>query len=129
MKGKYITTEEVLTYLGNQPGEIGDNTLTRLITRAENDIDALTYYRITAKGGLDNFSAFVAGQVKQACLEQVSFLNDYGDMVNLPFKSYGINGVSITRQDGGIITQNGRSVSRQVYNLLLPTGLLYRGLV
>lgn len=121
----YITKNDILFY---HPDFTADETTTAaLITKAENNIDNLTFRRI-AQTGFENLSAFQQERVKAACCEQVIFLSAYGDIVSSPYKSYGINGVSMTLNEENIIRRNGVVVSTEVYSLLMPTGLLYRGL-
>lgn len=120
----YITIDDIFFYYTDFT--VDDITAQALINKAENDIDNLTYRRI-ARQGFDKLSEFQQERVKAACCQQVIFLSVYGDMVSSPFKSYGINGVSITLDEANTVRQNGVVVSAEVYNTLLPTGLLYRG--
>lgn len=120
----YITEEDILRYCPDFDAYAAP--VAALIRKAEEDIDNLTYRRI-AKTGFDNLSEFQQERVKAACCRQVVFLSVYGDLVASPFKSYGINGVSITLDEANLVRQNGAAVSAEVYSALLPTGLLYRG--
>ena len=120
----YITKADILNYHPDFTAD--DATTNALILKAEQNIDNLTYRRITQRG-FDKLSEFQQERVKAACCQQVIFLSVYGDMVSSPFKSYGINGVSITLDEANIVHQNGVVVSAEVYSTLLPTGLLYRG--
>ena len=122
----YISKEDIKAY--NAEFTRTDAELSHLINAAEDAVNSLTYYRIPAKGGLQEFSTFVQEQVKKACCEQVIFLQTYGDMVSSPLKSYGINGVSMTLSEDAVVSRGGVTVSRRVYNLLLPTNLMYRGI-
>ena len=122
----YISADDILAYNAEFTRTATD--INRLINEAEDAVNSLTYYRIPAKGGLQEFSEFVQKQVKKACCEQVIFLHTYGDMVNSPLQSYGINGVSMTLKEDAVISRGGVTVSRRVYNLLLPTNLMYRGI-
>lgn len=120
----YITKDDILFY--HQDFAADDTTAQELINKAENNIDNLTYRRI-AQIGFDNLSEFQQKRVKEACCEQVIFLSAFGNVISSPFKSYGINGVSMTLDETNIVRRNGAVVSAEVYSLLLPTGLLYRG--
>ena len=120
----YITKEDILFYHPDFTAD--EKTTAALIKNAEFNIDNLTYRRID-RIGFDNLSDFQKERVKAACCEQVIFLSAYGDIISSPFKSYGINGVSMTLDEANIVRSGGVVVSRQVYSLLLPTGLLYRG--
>lgn len=122
----YITKEDIQAY--DAEFTATDAQTAKLIRNAENCVDSLTFHRIPAKGGLEKFSRFIQEQVKKACCEQVIFLQTYGDMVNSPLQSYGINGVSMTLKEDAAISRGGVTVSRRVYNLLLPTNLMYRGI-
>ncbi len=118
----YITKDDILFY---HPDFAADDTTDALILKAEQNIDNLTYRRITQRG-FDKLSEFQQERVKAACCQQVVFLSVYGDVISSPFKSYGINGVSMTLDEANIVRQNGVVVSTEVYSLLQPTGLLYR---
>ena len=120
----YITKNDIL--FCHPDFTATDEQTQALITEAENNIDNLTYRRI-AQIGFERLSSFQQERVKAACCKQVVFLSVYGDWVSSPFKSYGINGVSMTMDADSVVKRGGVTVSAEVYNLLLPTGLLYRG--
>lgn len=122
----YITKEDIQAY--NAGFTATDDEIKTLIQNAVNDVNSITFYRIPAKGGLEQFSEFIQKQVKAACCEQVVFMHAYGGMINSPFQSYGINGVSMTFKEDAVVNRGGVTVSRQVYNLLLPTGLMNRSI-
>lgn len=122
----YITKEDIQSY--NAKFDATDADIAELIRNAESDVNSLTFHRIPAKGGLEQFSEFIQRQVKAACCEQVIFMQAYGGMINSPFQSYGINGVSMSFKEDAVVNRGGVTVSRQVYNLLLPTGLMNRSI-
>lgn len=120
---EYITKSDVIKYEPN----IDQNSITdRIIERAIQNIDSVTYRRIHKKGW-ENLTLFQQNNIKKACCEQVLFLTNYGDILQSPFKSYSINDVSITLDEGGVRVRNGVAINKEAYNLLLETGLLYRG--
>lgn len=106
------------------PLQTGD--LAKFITRAERDIDSLTFNRIRA-AGIDTLTEFQRDLVKQAVVEQVDFRAAYADLLENPLASYAINGVSMSWDSTKIKQVSGVYTTTYVYGLLQQTGLTYRG--
>lgn len=120
----YVTAEE---YRARYPGESPDEELTSVLSRAEDEIDALTFNRIRAAG----FSALTTFQqriVKNAVCDQAHFREEYGELLDQPLASYGINGVSMSFDRNRILTVSGVTTTPEILSLLRQSGLTYRGL-
>lgn len=106
---------------------ITDNVaLAKLIRESEEDIDTLTFHRI---GELESLSEYQQLQIKRAVCDQVNFRAENADLLESPLSSYGVNGVTIAFDNSKVRCVSGVYVSVRAYNLLLSTGLLYRGVI
>ena len=105
-------------------GEASDSEL----SQAEYDVDSLTFNRIRAAGGISGLTDLQQELVKRAVGLQAGFRHDYGELLDNPLSSYGINGVSM-QWDRSMLIQDGpvRTTSAAM-SLLQQTGLTYRGL-
>ena len=92
---------------------------------ASDAIDAICYGRIR-KVGFDNLTAFQQEKVKRAVCLHVSFLSTYGELLNSPLSSYGINGVSMSFDAAKVVTQGDVTTSRAVMQELRQSGLATR---
>lgn len=98
------------------------------LSQSEYDVDALTFNRIRAAGGISGLTELQQELVKRAVYLQAGFRHDYGDLLDNPLSSYGINGVSM-QWDHSVLVQEGPvRTTNAVLSLLQQTGLTYRGL-
>lgn len=96
---------------------------------ASRHIDAMTYGRITALGGLDALTAFQRALVKEAVCRQTKFERENASMFSAAFASYAINGVSMkTGYAAGVSVHGGVAAPGEVTSLLDMTGLTDRTL-
>lgn len=110
-------------YSGNIPAD----ELEKRLRRACRDIDSLTFNRIV-KAGFENLTEFRQGLIKEAVELHADFCYDNADLLESPLSAYAINGVSMSFDKSKIVTVGGVTTSSEVYNLLMQTGLCYRGL-
>ena len=92
---------------------------------ASDAIDALCFGRIR-KIGFANLTEFQQEKVKKAVCLHVSFLQTYGDLLNSPLSSYGINGVSMSFDAAKVVTQGGVTTDQAVMQQLRQSGLATR---
>lgn len=102
---------------------IPDEALATHLSRASDQIDALTYNRIRGRGGLDNLSCYQQECVKKAVCAQAEFNAQYGAYADMPLTGYSIGDVSLS-----FVTEkvNGVATTRDVLNYLGQTGLTSR---
>ncbi|WP_217595511.1 hypothetical protein [Cohnella sp. GbtcB17] len=107
-------------------GLIAPADLDKALERASDQVDTLTYSRITARG-FTNLSAFQQLAIKKAVCQQADFVFQYGDYLDMPLSSYSAGSVSVTLNT----TQGAGGIKSlpTVSNLLLSTGLTGRGLI
>ena len=105
---------------------------------ASRDVDGLTFNRIgTARDGdavgFDALTPFQRELVKRAVCRHAAFHAEYGEWLDSPLESYGINGVSIGFGSGGsgsasgVVERGGVKTSPRVLALLRMTGLCFLG--
>lgn len=123
----YLTVAEYRK-IATDPVDLPDNQLERVIRDAERDIDGLTYNRIRAAGGIDSITDYQQGLVREAICCQVGFRAEYGEMLDNPLNSYGINGVSMAWDPSKVVTRGGVKVLSSTLALLQQTGLCCRAL-
>ena len=120
----YLTAEEYSS-LG---GEIPSAEAELYINKASRHIDSLTFNRILGKG-FENLSVFQQEIIKKVCFDMANFEFDNADMINSVLQSYAINGVSMQfGSSRNIAVVNGVAIRKDTYNLLMQTGLCYRGI-
>lgn len=107
--------------LGNYQA-VADSSLFELASDA---VDALCYGRIR-KVGFDNLTKFQQEKVKKAVCLHVSFLSTYGELLNSPLSSYGINGVSMSFDAAKVVTQGNVTTNQAVMQQLRQSGLATR---
>lgn len=116
---------DISDYIGMGLEPAMDTAGSGLFDLASDAIDALCYGRIR-KVGFENLTAFQQEKVKKAVCLHVSFLSAYGDLLNSPLSSYGINGVSVSFDAAKVVTQGGVTTSRAVMQQLRQSGLATR---
>lgn len=92
------------------------------------DIDSLTFNRIVA-AGFASFTVFQQDLIKEAVRLHADFCYDNAELLDSPLSSYSIGSVSMSFDRSKIVTVGGVTTSSEVYNLLMQTGLCYRGLM
>ena len=96
---------------------------------ASKTIDALTYCRIVERG-LEGLTAFQKGIVQWIACALAEWQTENEDVINSPYASYSINGVSATFSPGANIKcVNGAIIPTSIYSELVKTGLCYRGVM
>lgn len=95
------------------------------LKQASDDVDALCYGRIR-EAGFEKLTAFQQEKVKKAVCYHAAFLVAYGEMLESPFASYGINGVSMSFSPDRVVTQGGVTTSQAVMQQLRQSGLATR---
>lgn len=121
----YLTFEQ---YVEQYPDtDIEAENFESLEKRAETDINGLTFNRISAKGfaALTDFQKLL---VRRATAMQVKFINENFELLDSPLSGYSISGVSMSFDKSKTVNVGGVTTSNNVYNVLMQTGLMYRGL-
>ena len=96
---------------------------------ASKTIDTLTYCRIVERG-LEGLTAFQKGIVQWVVCALAEWQTENEDILNSPYSSYSINGVSATLSPGANIKHiNGVMIPASIYSELIKTGLCYRGVM
>lgn len=113
---EYYKTE----YSGNV---IPDEALATHLSRASDQIDALTYNRIRGRGGLDNLSCFQQECIQKAVCAQADYNAQYGVYADMPLTGYKIGDISLSFAGEKV---NGVATTRDVLNYLGQTGLTSR---
>lgn len=94
---------------------------------ASRDINNLTFGRIEGTG-LENLSPFRQESIKEAVCRQAEFLQQNEDLISTYLNQYSINGVSMQfGSSWNLHVENGIAIPENVYQILLRTGLCYRG--
>ena len=102
----YLSVEEY-----KEKGGLIDNAEKYLLS-ASRHIDILTFNRIIGRG-----------------FDMANFEYENEDLLNSVFQSYSINGVSMQFGNNmNVSVKGGVAVKNDTYNLLMQTGLCYRGL-
>ena len=119
----YLSEEE---YLNN--GGLIEEDIEKYLISASRHIDSLTFNRIVAKG-FENLTEFQQEIIKTVCFDMANFECENEDLINSVLQSYSINGVSMQfGSSWNIAVVNGVAIRRDTYNLLMQTGLCYRGI-
>lgn len=92
---------------------------------ASDAIDALCYGRIR-KVGFEKLTEFQQERVRKAVCLHTKFLLTYGELLNSPLSSYGINGVSMSFDASKVVTQGGVTTNQAVMQQLRQSGLATR---
>ena len=100
--------------------------LSKLIKRAERDINVLTQYRIT---DFDKLTTFQQERVKEAVCAQVEYLAENGELSSTVSDSGGSVSIGSYSESSGSSGSNSNKllIADNVKNFLYPTGLLYGG--
>ena len=105
---------------------IPDGELERVLRQASRHIDSLTFNRIVA-AGFDHMTAFQQETIKEVVCMQADFEYENADEINTILSSYSINGVSAQfGSSWNVFREKGIAMKRDVYSLLMQTGLCCR---
>lgn len=116
-------------YYSNAYGgtSIAADNAPRALQKASDTVDTLTYCRIVERG-IDGLTPFQKGIVQRVVCALAEWQEENADLLEAPYNSYAINGVSVSlgeaknvRQIGGVMIPSG------LYAELIKTGLCYRG--
>lgn len=121
----YATAEEFDRYCAGQ--DIEPDTITALLEQASDQIDAACFGRIRRKG-FERLTAHQQECIQKAVCLHTAWLAAYGEALESPLASYGINGVSMAFDNTRTMQQGGVTMGQQVYSLLLQSGLAHRGI-
>ena len=90
-------------------------------------MDTLTFCRTNSRP-FEEFSSFQADVIKRVVCELAEWQTENADIINSPYSSYSINGVSASWGNAKNISMiNGEMVPTHLYSELVKTGLCYRG--
>lgn len=120
----YAAPEDFARYCPG--GALVGEELAAMLERASDQVDGLCFGRIRRRG-FEKLTEFQQANIKKAVCLHAAFLHAYGDAVESPLASYGINGVSMAFDAARVAGQGGVTTSKEVYGLLLQTGLAHRG--
>lgn len=98
--------------------------LEKTLSHASDQVDSMTYNRITA-AGFDSLTPFQQERVRKAVCAQAEFIAQYGEFTNAPLQGFSAGGISMSFAGERI---NGVATSRAVKGYLDQTGLTSRGL-
>ena len=128
MREAYADVHYYMNYSGAwSEGDHGvkEPALDHSLCLASDAVDALCFGRIR-KIGFDNLTEFQQEKVKKAVCLHAKFLLTYGDLLNSPLSSYGINGVSMSFDASKVVTQGGVTTNQAVMQQLRQSGLATR---
>ena len=105
---------------------IPDEELEKALRQACRHIDSLIFNRIVA-AGFDHLTAFQQETIKEVVCLQADFEYENADEINTILSSYSINGVSAQfGSSWNVFMEKGIAMKRDVYSLLMQTGLCCR---
>ena len=119
----YATLNDYVSLIPD--ADVVDVDVLKSLDRASDEVDALCYGRIR-KIGFENLTEFQKEKVKKAVCYHAAFLLSYGDLVDSPLQSYGINGVSMSFATERTVTQGGVTTTNSVMTQLRQSGLASR---
>lgn len=113
-------------YKNSYGGHEETEEIQKYLSRAEKQIDTLTFCRINSIG-FSNLTQFQQEQVKYAVCLQAEFIRDNKDELETMLASYSVNGVSMTFQTGDNVKRIQNVLIRSdIYAELEKTGLCCR---
>lgn len=99
----------------------------KALQAASDAVDTLTYCRIVSRG-LEALTDFQKGIIKRAVCSLADWQHENADILDNPYSSYSINGVSATwGNNPGVRKINGVMIPSQIYSELIKAGLCYPG--
>ena len=106
-KGTLIPVDEIESYL----------------EKASDEVDQLTYFRVSSRG-FENLTIFQQAYIQKAVCAQAEHLYDYEDLI----AAASLGGYSVGDVSVSLDKAKGVKYSSNTLNYLLATGLTYRGL-
>mgnify|MGYP003294238546 CR=1 FL=1 len=95
--------------------------------KASRAVDTLTFCRTNSRPFAE-FSPFQADIIKRVVCELAEWQTENADIINSPYSSYSVNGVSASWGcSKNVIMINGEMVPSHIYSELVKSGLCYRG--
>ena len=117
----YAAYQDWLKYAGDAGTE--EPEALSLLSRAEGDIDTLTYNRIRGMG-FERLTPFQRERVTEVVCRLARWQNTYQEQLESPLAGYSINGVSARYgETAGVFLRDGVLIPRALYRLLEQTGL------
>ena len=119
----YATFEDFRTLMPDS--QMAEADAARTLAQASDEIDGLCFGRIR-KIGFEKLTKFQQEKVRKAVCYHAAFLCDYGQELQSPLASYGINGVSMNFSNERTVTQGGVTTTNAVMAQLRQSGLASR---
>lgn len=99
----------------------------RALQTASETVDALTFCRIV-ENGLEALTAFQKDVIRRVVCALADWQKENADIIDNPYSSYSINGVSATwGGSAGVLQVGGEMIPSRLYSDLKKTGLCHRG--
>ena len=119
----YADFHDYLTFCGYDVKNDEGSELDRALCRASSDVDVLTYNRIR-NIGFDRLTEFQRNTVREVVCLMAHFRLEHSDLMENPYQSYSINGVSKTfGASRSVGIHRGVMMPESVYAKLVSTGL------
>lgn len=104
-----------------------DENADRYLKQASRQVNTICRGRIEGMG-FDSLSPFRKSSIQDVICRQAEFLYQNKSMLETYLSSYAINGVSMQfGQAWNLHVEDGIAMPRELYQVLLRTGLCYRG--
>ena len=104
-----------------------DENADRYLKRASRQVNTICRGRIEGVG-FDSLSPFRKSSIQDVVCRQAEFLYQNENMLETYLNSYAINGVSMQfGQAWNLHVEDGIAIPKELYQVLLRTGLCYRG--
>lgn len=113
-------------YKNTYKGAMDEETATKFLEEASDEVDKLTYGRIRKKG-FQNLTEYQQGLIKKAVCYQADFISKYGEYLNMPIDGYSAGGISLSfsKENQGA---GGVMADKKTLDYLSQTGLTVRRL-
>ena len=103
---------------------IPEEELLKQLERASDQVDSVTFNRISATG-INGLTEFQRSRVRKAVCAHADFIYQYGPYLNMPLSGYSAGSISLSFKS---VDAGGVKTSEEVTNLLKATGLMDRRL-
>jgi hypothetical protein len=122
----YLAYVDYDYYENTYKGAMDEETATKFLEEASDEVDKLTYGRIRKKG-FNNLTEYQQGLIKKAVCYQADFINTYGEYLNMPIDGYSAGGISLSfsKENQGA---GGVMADKKTLDYLSQTGLTVRRL-
>jgi len=102
-----------------------EDTANVALTKSSDTIDALTYCRITAAGGIDELTEFQQEVIRDVCCKLADWQTENSEYLDSPLSSYTINGVSVNFSGSSVTEVLGIKIPAVLYAKLKSTNLCW----